>query len=108
MHPKLTILAAVGLFACAPRLTPDEDWNLQVSDRWLTCEVDSDCIAVENQCSTCCQQIGIRADLQARWNDEFSRVCSAYDGGGCDCELMAVTPRCDDGMCALEEIQASE
>ena len=93
----------VGLASgCAPGLTANDDWELQVNARWQTCEADADCVAVENQCSSCCQQIAIRADLLSRWNEEFDRVCSDYDDGSCDCVLTAVTPRCDDGACVLE------
>jgi hypothetical protein len=74
--------------------------EVEVTERYRSCELDDDCVLVGTSCNGCCEQDAIRSPDRDAYTVNHELACSDYSGPECDCDFADIVPRCVDGLCA--------
>lgn len=73
--------------------------EVQIPGSYRSCTTHADCMLVETGCDGCCERDAIRKSEEQTYHMAFDQACSDYRGPICDCTVLPLTPRCEDGLC---------
>ena len=85
-------------------ISVDDYGNVVIPETFKKCEIDSDCIAISNSCTSCTCGEPIDKIYAEDYYYTFSEICTSTEEI-CDMGCMPMFNKCLNGLCAYSETE---